>query len=347
MAKNGLRIAVLILLLIGTVLSGCRGADPSGAAAVPATAAVAPVSTGAAVSTGVPDGAGRTWTSPIDMQPIVDNFLAGMPDGWGLLPAQTFAAKQSVMIDVRQPEEYAQGHIEGAVNIPLRDLTRNLAALPAQDQQVALVCDTGMRAALGMVTLQMLGWKQARSIYGGLKGWQDAKLSLVTGPAPKQPAGNQGPKVDAQLLAALDGYLNQGLPQDYGRTDSEALNRAFAQTPFDDLVDPEVWIQGPPFVIDVSQPDEFSKGSLGGAVNMPLRDISASLDKIPWTTPTVVVCGVENELTTLDRTYKYIVTVCPNGHRSAIALMMLQLLGFRDVHTLDGGLKAWRAAGNK
>ncbi|HEX9116546.1 MAG TPA: rhodanese-like domain-containing protein, partial [Anaerolineae bacterium] len=104
---------------------------------------------------------------------------------------------------------------------------------------------------------------------------------------------------------------------------------------------------GPPYVIDVSEPAEFGKtGSVAKAVNLPLRTIPGSLASIPWTTPTVVVCGVENQLTTLDRTYKYIVTVCPNGHRSAVAMMVFQLLGFRDVHALDGGLKAWKAAGH-
>lgn len=279
----------------------------------------------------------------MDLRPVIDDFLANVPAAWGLLPAQAVIPKKTILVDVRQPEEYQQGFIEDAVNIPLRELTRSLGALPAKDKEVVLVCDTGVRSAVGMVVLQMLGWKQAKSLYDGMKGWQEAKQPVVTSPAPKRPANPQ-PNVDAALLATLDGYLNQGLPQDYGRITPEVMARAMAQTPFEELIDPEVWAQGPPFLIDVSEPTEFAKGSLDKAINMPFRSIPSSLAMIPWKTPTIVVCGVENQLTTLDRTYKYIVTICPNGHRSAVAMVIFQMLGFRDVHALDGGIKAWNAA---
>ncbi len=354
MTNKGLFGRTISVLLLLAVLAGCGGGggkstgpNPEGTTAAAATAAAGQVAAGPTPTgvPGIPGGTGRAWDPPRNMEPVVRNFLANVPDAWGLFPAQGFAAKKTFLVDVRQPEEYAKGFIEGAVNIPLRELTKNLNALPPQDQPVTVVCDTGSRAAIAMVTLQMLGWKQAKSIYGGLEGWQEAKLPLVTGPVQKRPSNAQ-PKVDAKLLEALDGYLQKGLESDYGLIDPAGLKRDLALTPFEELVDPDVWVQGPPFMIDVSEPKEFSQGSIGKAINMPFRTIPDSQEMIPWTTPTVVVCGVENHLTTLDRTYKYIVTICPNGHRAAIGMMMLQLLGFRDVHALQGGLKAWKAAGN-
>ncbi len=286
------------------------------------------------------------WKPQVDMQPVVKTFLANVPEAWGLMPAQGVILGRTILVDVRQPEEYAQGFIQGAINIPLRELTRSLAALPTQDKEVVMVCDTGARGAVAMVTLQLLGWKQAKSLYNGLNGWQEARLPLVTSPVPKRPTNPQ-PKVDAGILASLDGYLNVRLDGDYGRMTPARLTAALDETPFEALVDPEVWAQGPPFLIDVSEPEEFAKGSIGKAINMPFRTIPDSLDRIPWSTPTIVVCGIESQLSELNRTYKRIVTICPNGHRSAVAMMVFHLLGFRDVKALDGGLKAWRAAGKQ
>jgi rhodanese-related sulfurtransferase len=45
----------------------------------------------------------------------------------------------------------------------------------------------------------------------------------------------------------------------------------------------------------------------------------------------------------LDRKELKVVTICQSGHRSAIAMMSMQLLGFKDVKSLAGGLNAWNA----
>ena len=337
MARNPLSKPILALLLLSLLLNGCGGGKPG---ATPTVDVSKPVQT--------PLGAGGSamlWQPQVDMQPVVKDFLANVPEAWGLMPAQGVIPGRTILVDVREPEEYAKGFIQGAINIPLRELTKSLAALPPQDKEVVMVCDSGTRGAVAMVVLQMLGWKQAKSLYNGLKGWQEATLPLVTGPVPKRPTNPQ-PKVDAGVLASLDSYLNVRLDGDYGRMTPAQLTAALDETPFEELVDPEVWAQGPPFLIDVSEPNEFAKGSIGKAINMPFRTIPDSLDRIPWSTPTIVVCGIESQMTELNRTHKRIVTICPNGHRSAVAMMVFHLLGFRDVKALDGGIKAWKAVGN-
>ncbi len=328
----------LVLLAIAVLLAGCGGGKPTGPTPTPT------VDLSQRVHTSSGTGSAMFWKPQVDMQPTIRSFLANMPDAWGLMPPQSVVPGKTILVDVRQPEEYQTGFIPGAINIPLRELTKSLKALPEQEKEVVMVCDTGARGAVAMVTLQLLGWKQAKSIYNGLSGWQEAKLPLVTSPVPKRPENPQ-PKVDAGVLASLDSYLNNRLEQDYGRMSPDQLTAALNEPPFETLVDPEVWAQGPPFLIDVSEPDEFAKGSIGKAINMPFRTIPNSLDRIPWSTPTIVVCGIESQLSELNRTYKRIVTLCPNGHRSAVAMMVFHLLGFRDVKALEGGLKAWMAAG--
>lgn len=55
------------------------------------------------------------------------------------------ATPELLVIDVRTPGEYAQGHLEGSVNIPVEELEGRLAEVPA-DRPVLLHCRTGIRA---------------------------------------------------------------------------------------------------------------------------------------------------------------------------------------------------------
>jgi glyoxylase-like metal-dependent hydrolase (beta-lactamase superfamily II)/rhodanese-related sulfurtransferase len=75
-----------------------------------------------------------------------------------------------VLLDVREPEEFAAGHLPGAVSLPRGTLEFRVGALPgAADPDVALLvyCKSGGRAALAATTLCTLGYRNVRSIAGG------------------------------------------------------------------------------------------------------------------------------------------------------------------------------------
>ncbi len=57
--------------------------------------------------------------------------------------------QQALLVDVREPKEYAHGHIKGAINLPLRSLTDNLDRIP-KTRPVILYCFTGYRTAMGV-----------------------------------------------------------------------------------------------------------------------------------------------------------------------------------------------------
>jgi len=95
------------------------------------------------------------------------------------------------LIDVREPAEFASGHLPGAVNIPRGMLEFEIAAHPAvanvtdpalADRQRAIVlyCLGGARAALAAVALQELGFSDVQSIQGGLRACVEAGLALTT-----------------------------------------------------------------------------------------------------------------------------------------------------------------------
>ncbi|MCB0076109.1 MAG: molybdopterin-synthase adenylyltransferase MoeB [Anaerolineales bacterium] len=85
------------------------------------------------------------------------------------------------LIDVREPEEWAQGHLAEATHIPLGQLARTVETVGlSHDRPIALYCATGVRSVLAGQTLQSLGYRHVVSLRGGVVAWQHAALPLVS-----------------------------------------------------------------------------------------------------------------------------------------------------------------------
>ena len=78
-----------------------------------------------------------------------------------------------LIIDVRTPQEYAQGHIPKAKNIPLSTLEQQLPSLqPNIDQEIYLVCAVGGRSAKATDMMRAKGFQKAINVQGGTRGWK-------------------------------------------------------------------------------------------------------------------------------------------------------------------------------
>jgi len=219
----------------------------------------------------------------IDIKPILRDFLANLPADWNLVASQDVAKLSPFILDVRQPEEYKQGFIAGAVNIPLRDLTSSLQALPSAEKDILVVCDTGHRSAIGMAVIQMLGYKKAKTLDGGMRAWQTLKQPVVTAPIPAQ--AKSTPQVDPHVQATLDYYLRHTLPHDWGiiNTTGLASDQKLMPSSAGEAM-PETYDQGPSLLVDVDTREEFAKSNLANfqrAINVPLRQLPDSLDTMP------------------------------------------------------------------
>ena len=76
--------------------------------------------------------------------------------------AKRLRAGGAQLIDVRGPQEFARGHLEGAINIPLENLAAHAQAL--EGASALLYCRTGMRSQVGTKTLQKLGCRQVHNL---------------------------------------------------------------------------------------------------------------------------------------------------------------------------------------
>ena len=85
-----------------------------------------------------------------------------------------------VVIDVRTPEEYATGHIPGAVNIPFDQVAQRISEVDAP-HGVALYCMVGPRARKGESALLSAGYTSVLHLEGGLAAWQAAGLPVERG----------------------------------------------------------------------------------------------------------------------------------------------------------------------
>ncbi len=113
------------------------------------------------------------------LETTLDQFLKGIPRGYyGLRDIDQLKTRLKetdlVVIDVREPSEYAAGRIDGAINIPLRALVQNLDQVP-KDKPVMLYCSSGYRTGMGVMTLQLLGYGNVEGFPPSYNGWTKAQ----------------------------------------------------------------------------------------------------------------------------------------------------------------------------
>jgi molybdopterin/thiamine biosynthesis adenylyltransferase/rhodanese-related sulfurtransferase len=81
---------------------------------------------------------------------------------------------KSIFLDVREPEEYDQGAIPGAIHLPRGNLEFQVEGkLPDKDAPVVVYCAGGVRSAFAADTMAELGYKDAVSLIGGFNRWKD------------------------------------------------------------------------------------------------------------------------------------------------------------------------------
>jgi rhodanese-related sulfurtransferase len=83
----------------------------------------------------------------------------------------------ALFLDVRSQAEWDQVHIDKSKLIPLDELQARLGELP-KDQDIVVVCKTGVRSQEGMTILQKAGFSRVSSMIGGLTAWQAAGYPL-------------------------------------------------------------------------------------------------------------------------------------------------------------------------
>jgi len=98
------------------------------------------------------------------------------PDAIGMQPS-------SLLLDVREPEEFAEAHIPGSVSLPQSDLATRLDEIP-RDRPVVTVCRSGSRSLRAARFLKQVGIDDVWSLAGGMDAWLAADKPVETAVAP-------------------------------------------------------------------------------------------------------------------------------------------------------------------
>ncbi|WP_016952603.1 rhodanese-like domain-containing protein [Anabaena sp. PCC 7108] len=117
-------------------------------------------------------------TTTAELKTTVDNFLKSIPGDYYTVGKvaqlkQLLKQEDVFLVDVRQPSEYASGHIGDAINIPLRTLVQNLDKIPKK-QPVVIYCSSGYRSAMAVMSLHLLGYDNVRGFPPSMNGWNAA-----------------------------------------------------------------------------------------------------------------------------------------------------------------------------
>ena len=113
---------------------------------------------------------------------VAGNILSGKmnPITWREL--RDIDKSTITLIDVRTPVEFANGTIDGAINIPLDDMRRQLDRIP-RDKPIVLFCGVGLRGYLASNILKQRGFKDVRNLSGGIKTYRAATAKIADAPS--------------------------------------------------------------------------------------------------------------------------------------------------------------------
>jgi rhodanese-related sulfurtransferase len=119
----------------------------------------------------------------------MEAYLEFVDYGGGVIFAEQIPKEEwpkMVLIDARDPAQFAKGHIPGAINMDWRQVLAKRNDIP-KNKPVLIYCNTGSLSAQAGFALRVAGWENVRILQGGMAEWQvkggfDA-ASKATGPA--------------------------------------------------------------------------------------------------------------------------------------------------------------------
>lgn len=108
------------------------------------------------------------------------NGTSGLPAEINTATGKQMFDEGAYMLDVRNPDEWVEYHVDGATLIPLPELEARVNEVP-RDREIIVICNSGNRSQVGRDILIDAGFENVTSIAGGIQGWMSAGYDFVTG----------------------------------------------------------------------------------------------------------------------------------------------------------------------
>lgn len=316
-------LPILLGLGLAAGLSACATKTVTETTAAP-SATSAPAETAApettAAETAAPETAAPGPSASDAVKDEAMGYFANFPDDRHMtsvadLLAKIDAGEDMLIIDIRRADDYAQGHLKGAWNIPYgTDVAESLTKIP-NDVPVYVNCYTGQTSSQTVALLNVAG-KYATNIQGGWKNGISAAEgyeAYVDTEAVEIP--DEEYDVDPAIITAITDYYKEA-------TGNPVSSFNFQPDALFELVDAE---SDDYTILSIRSADDFKAGHIAGAVNIPFgKGMQEQFSSIPTDKPVVVYCYT--------------------GQTSSQTAAILRLLGY-EAYTLAGGMGKEGGAG--
>jgi len=111
--------------------------------------------------------------------PMIRHTMQGGGEVGTLEATQLINRRDAVVLDVRDPGEYAAGHLPNAKHIPLGQLASRMKELEKfKERPIVITCASGARSGSAQGLLKKNGFKEVVNLKGGIAAWQQASLPL-------------------------------------------------------------------------------------------------------------------------------------------------------------------------
>lgn len=318
--KKYLSIALCLGLALN--LSACATKTVQETTAAPAATTAAPAETTAAETTAAQTAAAETTaavTTDVVKEAALDYFASFPDDKHMIVVPDLFtkidAGEDMIIIDIRKPEDYAQGHLKGAWNIPYGPAVAEALTQIPDDVPVYVNCYTGQTSSQTIALLNVAG-KYATNIQSG---WNNG-ISKVEGfeayiDTEEVAIPDDSYDVDPAIADAIAAYYKEA-------TSNTIASFNFKAESLNELVEAE---SEDYTILSIRQAADFEKGHIAGASNIPFAK------------------GMQEQLVTLPAD-KPVVVYCYTGQTSSQTTAILRLLGY-EAYSLSGGMGAEGGAG--
>jgi len=217
----------------------------------------------------------------VTIEQIADKYFAKMPEHIYKIPEQDLKDRVEandntmLIVDIRKAEDYAKGHIKGAVNVPFAKVNEYLDKLPA-DKELIVYCYTGQTAGQTVAIMNMYGYN-ARSLNMGFDAGWVKKNNFPVDTTPNELPANVNPaKPDAKIAKILKDYF-VNMPEHIYKINSADLQKMIENG--DDIQ-----------IVDIRKPEDFAKGHVKNAINIPFAQVNKNFDKFAKDKPVFVYC---------------------------------------------------------
>lgn len=213
------------------------------------------------------------------------------------------------ILDVREPAEYAAGHLAGSINIGLGGQFATWAGtLLDSAQSIVIIAEPGSNGTGNNAAANNgIGREQEAAIRLGRIGFDNVKGYLRGG---------------MEALAQRPDLIRPTKRVDVFHAAEELAAASPAATPLpNSRLEP---LPDPPLILDVRNPSEWKQKHIAGSLNIPLNTLQMRINELPASSRIVIHCA--------------------GGYRSSIAASILHQHGYTNFTEIAGGLAAWEAA---